>query len=83
MHAHHPATLRTLPSCAFVLQELPYAEGFNLIEVPDHAHAVSGPVALIQMLQCGTGKTGALKAVGNGAAGKFLAVFDSAGKAGN
>ena len=43
--------LGTGPSFLFATNELPYAELADILEIADHAHAILGSIALIQVCQ--------------------------------
>jgi hypothetical protein len=66
------------PPFFFVSDEMPYAEFPDVLEIADHAHAIPGSIALIQMVQPGTGEAVATEAVLDLSVHDLLAVFDSA-----
>jgi hypothetical protein len=76
------AAFRAAPLFFFVPDELPYAEVPDVVEIADHAHAIPGSIALIQMVQHGAGKAVAAEAVPDLGVHDLLAVFDSACDAG-
>jgi hypothetical protein len=76
------AAFRADPSFFFVADELPYAEFSDVVEIADHAHAILGSIALVQMIEPGTGEAVAAEAVPDFGVHDLLAVFDSACDAG-
>lgn len=51
MNTNQPVAFGTGPPLLFVFEETPYAELLHVYEIVDHAHAIPGPVALIQVVQ--------------------------------
>jgi hypothetical protein len=76
------AAFRAAPSFFFVSDELPYAEFPDGLEIANHAHAIPGSIALIQMVQPGTGEAAAAEAGFDFSVHDLLAVLDSAYDAG-
>lgn len=79
MHAKHPATLRTSPFSLIAYDEIIHPIILNGIQVFDHARAIFGPVAFIQMFHAGTWKLITLKAILIIPVRKYFAVLDLAG----
>ena len=78
VNTEYLTAFRAAPPFFFVSNEMPYAEFFNILEIINHAHAILGSIALIQIFQ-----PGARKAVTTGAVLDFsvhylLTVLDSA-----
>jgi hypothetical protein len=63
MNAEHLTAFWASPPFFFISDELPYAEFSNVIEVINHAHAILGPIPLIQMVQPDARKAATTKAV--------------------
>jgi hypothetical protein len=76
------SAFRAAPPFFFVSYEMPDAEFSDVLEIADHAHAIPGPIPLIQMIQPGTGEAVATEAVPDFGINDLLAVFDSAFDAG-
>jgi hypothetical protein len=76
------AAFRAAPPFFFVPDELPDADFSDVLKIADHAHAIPGSIALVQMIQPGTGEAVAAKAVSDLGVHELLAVFDSAYDAG-
>jgi hypothetical protein len=77
MNTEYLTAFGASPPYFFASDEIPYAEFFNFLEIVDHAHAVLGSIALIQIFQ-----SGARKAVTEAVLGfsvyYLFAVLDSA-----
>ena len=82
VNAEDLTAFRAAPPFFFVPDEVPYAEYSDVLEIADHAHAVPGSIALIQMPQPGTGKAVTAEAVPDFGVHDLLAVLDSARDAG-
>jgi hypothetical protein len=82
MNTNDPATLGTGPSFLFVFDEKPYAELPYAHEILNHAHAILGSIALIQVLQPVAGKAFTTEAVPGFSLPYLLTVLDSARDAG-
>ena len=78
MNAEHLTTFWAAPAFFFASDEMPYAEFFNVLEIVDHAHAVLGSIALIQIFQSGARKAVTIEAVLDFSVHYLLTVFDSA-----
>jgi hypothetical protein len=76
VHKEHLAAFGAFPLFFFGSYEMPYAEFSDVLEVFDHAHAVLGPITLIQMLQPGARETVTAKAVLGFGVHHLLAVLD-------
>ena len=63
VNADELSALRAGPSFFFVPHETPYAELPDALEVVDHAHAVLGPIPLVEMFQSRARKAAAIEAV--------------------
>jgi hypothetical protein len=74
--------LGTGPPFLFAFNEMPYAELPDVLQIVDHAHAILGSIALIQMVQPGAGKAFTTEAVPDSALHYHLTVFDSTRDAG-
>ena len=72
------AALRAGPLLLFFIDEAPYAGGLDFTEIFDHAHALFGSVAFVELLQPGAGKLFAADAELRLAALYPFAVLDSA-----
>jgi hypothetical protein len=70
------------PPFFFVSDKMPYAEFSNVIEIADHAHAILGPIPLIQMVQPDTRESVTTKAVLDVIIHYLLTVLDSTNDAG-
>ena len=57
------AAVRTRPSFDLVSRELPDAVFPDELKIINHAHGVFGPIPIVQMVQCSTGKTVTREAV--------------------
>ena len=66
------------PPFLFVSDELSYAEVPYPLKIVYHAHAVLGPVALVQVVQSGTRKAGTTEAILVSTLHYVFAVLDSA-----
>jgi len=64
------------PSFFFVSDEMLYAEFSYVLEIVDHAHAILGPIPLIQTVQPVIGEAVTTKAVLDYAVHDLLPVFD-------
>jgi hypothetical protein len=73
---------RASPPLFFVSDEMPYAEFSNALEVIDHAHAILGPIPLIQMVQPVAREAITTKAVLDFGVHYLLTVLDSTYDAG-
>jgi hypothetical protein len=73
---------RAAPPFLFVSDEMPDAEFPDVLEIADHAHAIPGSIALIQMVQPGTGEAVTTEAVLDLGVHDLFTVFDSAYDAG-
>jgi hypothetical protein len=82
MNTDHFSALGAGPPFLLVSDELSYADHLYIHEIVNHAHAILGSVAMIQMFQPVAGKPVTAEAVPDLALFYFLAVFDSAGDAG-
>jgi hypothetical protein len=82
MHTQHISALGTGPPVLFGSYEMTNAEFPDVFEILDHAHAIFGPIALIEMFQAGAGKVGATETVFYSTAHDPLTVLDQAGDAG-
>jgi hypothetical protein len=76
------AAFRAAPPFLFVSDEMPDAEFPDVLEIADHAHAIPGSIALIQMVQPGTGEAVTTEAVLDFSVHDLLTVLDSAYDAG-
>jgi len=72
----------TSPPFLFAIDELPYADRSYPHEIFDHAHAVLGSIAFIQVIQPVAGKRVAPETVRDLPLSEMHAVLDTAGKAG-
>jgi len=63
VNANNHAALRTRPSFGLVSRKLPDAVFLDDLKIFDHAHGVFGPIPIIQVVQCSTGKTATIVAV--------------------
>jgi len=50
MNTYQLAALRTGPSFLFITHEMLYPVLLDVLKIVDHAHAVLGPIALIQVI---------------------------------
>ncbi len=82
MNTKQIATLRTGPPGLFGLNEMSHAKFLDAIEIIQHAHAIPGSIALIQVDQAGTGKAGATEAVLDSTFRDLLTVLNPAHHAG-
>ena len=82
MNADYLATLGTGPSFLFVSNELSYANLPYTHEIVNHAHAILGSIALIQMAQPVARKAVTGEAVPDTTLDYVLTVLDSAEDAG-
>ncbi len=78
MNAEYIAAPGTGPSVLFLRDETPYAGSFDILQILDHAHAVSCSIPLVQMLQRITGKLAAIEAIAYFACFDHLALLDPA-----
>jgi hypothetical protein len=72
----------TGPSFLFVSHEMSYAELLYVHEIVDHAHAILGPIALIQVIQPVARKAVTVEAVPGPALHELFTDLDPAGDAG-
>ena len=82
MNAYQLTALGAGPFFFFVSQKNSNAEFFHLFEIVDHAHAVLGPIARIQVIQPVAGKSVTAEAVPDFALYYLLTVLDPANDAG-
>jgi hypothetical protein len=82
MNTEQLTALGTGPPFLLVSDELPYADLPYIHEIINHAHAVLGSVAMIQVIQPFAGKAVTAEAVPDLALFYFRTVFYSAGDAG-
>jgi hypothetical protein len=82
MNTEQPAAPGTGPPFPFVSQEMSYAELLDVREIFDHAHAVLGPITLIQVVQPVAREPVAAEAVPGLTAPYVLTGLDPAGGAG-
>ncbi len=75
-------TVRAGPALLLSFNEMSYAGLAYVLEVFNHAHAVLGSVALIQVAKIRAGKAVATEAVLSSVLGFFIAGLNSAGNAG-
>ncbi len=73
---------RTGPPFLFISHEMSYAELLYVHEIVDHAHAVVGPIAFIQVIQSVARKPVTARTVPDLALSYLLTVLDPAGDAG-
>lgn len=78
MDTEQLTALRAGPPFLFVLDEVSYAALLYVFEIVDHAHAVFGPVALIEMIQPVAGKCVTGEAVPGIAVLQLIAGLDPA-----
>jgi hypothetical protein len=78
MNAEHLTAFRADPPFFFCSYEMPYAGFPNVLKVADHAHAVLGFIALIQMREPVAGEAVTSKAVLGFGVRYLLAVLDFA-----
>ncbi len=78
MNADRTPALRTVPLYLFILNKLSNPHRFNFFQVLDLAHVVFRTVAIIEMFQPLTGKTGAVKTKPGFAVLKMLAILYAA-----
>jgi hypothetical protein len=82
VNAEDRAALGTGPPFRFRSKEMLQAVFPDILKVVDHAHAIPGAIALIQVFQPGAGKAVTIEAVWGLGIGYLLAVLDLAGDAG-
>ena len=63
VNTHHLTAFRTDPLRFFIPNEMPDSEFIYHVEILNHAHAISGSISFIQLVQCRTGKDVTLEAV--------------------
>jgi hypothetical protein len=78
VNTEHLIAFWAAPPFFFASDEMPYAEFFNVLEIVDHAHAVLGSIALIQIFQSGVRKVVTIEAVLDFSVHHLLTVLDSA-----
>jgi hypothetical protein len=82
MNTNDPATLGTGPSFLFVFNETSYPELPYAHEIVNHAHAILGSIALIQVIQPVARKAVTTEAVPGFSLPYLLTVLDSTRDAG-
>jgi hypothetical protein len=83
VNADYLAAPGTDPLFFFASDEMPYAELPDALQIVDHAHAVLGSIALVQMVQRGAREAATIEAVLHLAIHYFLTVLDTACNAGS
>lgn len=78
MNTEYLAAFRTSPPFFFVSDEMPNAEFFDVLKILNHAHAILGSIALIQILQPIARKAVTTEAVLDFRVHYLLTVLDSA-----
>jgi hypothetical protein len=82
MNTNYPPTLGTSPSFLFVFNEKSYADLPYAHEIVNHAHAILGSIALIQVIQPVAREAFTTEAVPGFSLPYLLTVLDSARDAG-
>ncbi|MGB5099238.1 MAG: hypothetical protein WBN94_01385 [Methanothrix sp.] len=82
MNAEHLAAFWANPPFFFVSDEMPYPEFSDVLKIVDHAHAVLGPIPLVQMVQPNTREAVTIEAVLDFGIRYLLTVFNSTNDAG-
>ena len=82
MNTEELTAFRAAPPFFFVSDEMPYAEFSNALEVIDHAHAILGPIPLIQMVKPVAREAVTTKAVLDFGVHYLITVLDSTYDAG-
>ena len=82
MNAYQLAALRTGPSFLFITHEMLYPVLLDVLKIVDHAHAIFGPIALVQVTELVARKPFTAETVPGFALPYLLTVLDSAGDAG-
>lgn len=80
MNADYSIAARALPADFFLFDEFSYTSLFDILKIFKHTHAIFCSVTFVQLLQSGTGVSGAQKAILPGFA-QLIAVFDTASEA--
>jgi hypothetical protein len=76
MNTEHFTAPGAFPLLFFGSYELPYAEFPDVLEVFDHAHAIPGPIPLIEMVQPLAGEAVTTRTVFDSAFHHLLTVLD-------
>ena len=77
MNTNRIATLGTSPPILFGSDEMSETGFFYTFKIVNHAHAIRGSIALVQVRQTSTGKTGTTKAVPDSTLHYLLAVLNA------
>ena len=78
MNTNYLATLGASPPFLFVFDEISYAELSYIFKIINHTHSVLGSIAIIQVVQCDTGKAITTEAILDSTFYYFLTILDSA-----
>ena len=76
MHADEFPAIGTSPLLLFTAHKRSDARGTDHAQIVDHAHAIFGSIAFVQVIEPGTGKSLATRAVFNCTAYNLLTVFN-------
>ena len=82
MNTYQLAALRTGPSLLFVSHEMPYPVLLDVLKIVDHAHAIFGFIALVQVTELVARKLVTAETVPDFTLPYLLTVLDSACDAG-